>query len=65
LRTNGQVFNPGGLLIGKILLPPDNEGKQRGSANLVFGPPGRLIILSETTVWEARIAAVGDLKGVR
>jgi gluconolactonase len=59
------VFAPSGLLIGKILLPPATEGKQRGCANLVFAPNGRLIILSETTVWEARIAAVGHLKGVQ
>ncbi|KAK4052516.1 hypothetical protein OIO90_004283 [Microbotryomycetes sp. JL221] len=58
------VYAPSTELIGKILLPRDAQGNQRGCANLVFGPPGVLFILSETTVWSAHIAAVGDLKGV-
>lgn len=59
-----QVYSPTSVLIGKILLPRDSHGKQRGCANLVFGPPGVLFILSETAVFAARIKATGDLKGV-
>lgn len=62
LLTRGQVFAPSGELIGKIVLPPDAQGRQRGCANLVFTEPGKLVILAETTVWEAGIAAVGDPK---
>ncbi|SCV70570.1 BQ2448_3332 [Microbotryum intermedium] len=59
------IYHPDGYLLGKIVLPHDDEGKQRGCANLVFGPKGKLIILSETTVWVAAIAQSGELKGLK
>lgn len=64
LSPNSQVYSPSSVLIGKILLPKDSQGQQRGCANLVFGPKGTLFILSETAVFAARIQESGDLKGV-
>ncbi|SCZ97967.1 BZ3500_MvSof-1268-A1-R1_Chr7-3g09653 [Microbotryum saponariae] len=58
------VYHPDGYALGKIVIPKDDEGNQRGCANLVFGPKGKLVILSETTVWVASIAQSGELKGL-
>lgn len=58
------IYSPAGILIGKILLR-DSEGQQGGCANLVFGPAGVLFLLSETSVWAAKIQGVGALKGVQ
>ncbi|KXN86973.1 Gluconolactonase [Leucoagaricus sp. SymC.cos] len=49
-----QVLSPKGDLIGKIFL-------NRLSANLVFAAPNRLVMLSETKVYMAHIAAKGVL----
>ncbi|ORY75322.1 hypothetical protein BCR35DRAFT_292964 [Leucosporidium creatinivorum] len=58
------IYAPSGILLGKILLR-DSSGQQGGCANLVFGPAGVLFLLSETSVWAAKIEAIGALKGVR
>ncbi|KII85411.1 hypothetical protein PLICRDRAFT_115744 [Plicaturopsis crispa FD-325 SS-3] len=47
-----QVWNPEGTLIGKFFLGTT-------SANMAFAGPGRLVILAETNVYLARIAANG------
>ncbi|KAI5122873.1 hypothetical protein M0805_003325 [Coniferiporia weirii] len=53
-----QVWNPRGTLIGKFFL-----GSQ--SSNMAFVGAGRLVILAETKVYLARIAASGqDLEGM-
>lgn len=58
------IYSPAGVLLGKILLR-DSLGQQRGCANLVFGPDGVLFLLSEASVWAAKIEGVGALKGVK
>jgi hypothetical protein len=47
-----QVWNPDGDLIGKFFLGTT-------SANMVFANPGRLVILAETKIFVAKIAANG------
>lgn len=42
------IWNPGGTLIGKILI----EG---GVANFCFGERGTLYICNETRLWKARL----------
>ena len=51
-----QVFNPSGTLIGKIYLG-------RGVANFQFAGKGRMVILSETELWYATLAAEGAFPG--
>jgi gluconolactonase len=46
------VWNPKGLLIGKIFLGTT-------SANMVFAGKGRLVLLAETKIYLATIAAEG------
>lgn len=43
------VWSPGGVLVGKILV----DG---GVANLCFGAPGELFILNGTRLWRALLA---------
>ncbi|KAF5354297.1 hypothetical protein D9756_007199 [Leucocoprinus leucothites] len=47
-----QVFSPDGALLGKVFL-------NTLSANFIFAPPNRLVILAETKIYLARIAAKG------
>ncbi|KAJ3571723.1 hypothetical protein NP233_g3565 [Leucocoprinus birnbaumii] len=47
-----QVFASDGTLLGKIFL-------NRLSANFIFAPPNRLVILAETKIYLARVAAHG------
>ncbi|KAJ9097863.1 hypothetical protein QFC19_006656 [Naganishia cerealis] len=49
------VYNPQGVLLGKIFLGS-------GSANFIWGGDGKMFILAETKVYLAEIAAKGDLK---
>ena len=49
-RARPQVWNPEGTLIGKFFLGTT-------AANLVFAGDGRLVILAETAVYLAEIAA--------
>jgi len=47
-----QVFAPDGTLLGKFFT-------NMLGANMIFAPPNRLVILSETKVFLAKIAAKG------
>lgn len=49
------VWNPDGVLIGKILVP-------NGIANFVFTDPGRILLFNENRILEASIAAKGALE---
>ena len=42
------VWSPGGVLLGKILVPG-------GVANFCFGKPGEMFLLNETRLWRARL----------
>jgi hypothetical protein len=52
VRPPAQVWSPAGVLIGKFFLGTT-------SANLVFANPGRLVIMAETAIYLAEIAAQG------
>lgn len=47
-----QVWNPKGILVGKFFTGSN-------TANFAFAGPGRLVILAETKVYLASIAAEG------
>jgi len=48
------VWSPGGILLGKIVV-------QGGIANFCFGRGGELFLLNEHKLWRAQIAS--DVKG--
>lgn len=48
------VWNAGGTLIGKIIVPG-------GVANFCFGRSGEMFLLNETRIWHAEVSA--DVKG--
>ncbi|KAK5211552.1 hypothetical protein LTR20_006090 [Exophiala xenobiotica] len=43
------VWSPGGVLLGKILVPG-------GVANFCFGRPGEMFLLNETRLWRVRLS---------
>jgi gluconolactonase len=50
------VWSPGGILLGKILIPG-------GVSNFCFGQPGEILALNETRLWQIKLAptCVGSL----
>jgi gluconolactonase len=54
-----EIWNPDGVLIGKILVP-------RGVANFCFGREGEVFLCAETKLWRVTLAreTKGDLLGI-
>lgn len=48
-----QVFAPSGKLLGKVII-------EQSSANMVFAGSGRLVIMADTKIFLANIAAEGQ-----
>jgi gluconolactonase len=53
-QSTTQVFNPSGVLLGKIFLGTT-------SANHIFAGPGRMVILAETKIYLVNFAATPSL----